>query len=71
MDKLIALIFMSLFAFGVVVVFSLFGAIVTQWAWEGSVAQIFHLPGLSIWQAFWLNLLGGMVCKSSSLKLKD
>lgn len=40
-------------------------AFITQWAWDGSVAEIFHLPEITYWQAFWLNILGGMLCKGS------
>ena len=66
MDKLIAGLFMFLVVFVVTLAFSLILAVVTQWAWSGSIAQIFHLPELTFFQAFWLNVLGGMVCKGSS-----
>lgn len=66
MDKLLALLFGALLIFVVVMFFAFLFAVITQWAWAGSVAQIFHLPELDFWQAFWLNVLGGMVCKGSS-----
>ncbi len=66
MDKLVV----GLFGFGFVLLFvflfSLLGAIITQWAWSNSVGEIFHLADLTFWQAFWLNVLGGMLFKSSA-----
>jgi hypothetical protein len=67
MDKLVGAIFAAIFMFMMVMFFAFLFAIITQWAWEGSIAQIFHLPNLTFWQAFWLNTLGGMLCKSSSV----
>lgn len=66
MEKLVAAVFIALIAFCLIMFFSLLFAFITQWAWAGSVAQIFHLQPLEFWQAFWLNVLGGMVCKGSS-----
>ena len=70
MDKLIV----GLFGFALILVFvflfALLGAIITQWAWANSVAEVFHLADLTFWQAFWLNVLGGMLCKSSSVSSK-
>lgn len=66
MEKLIAGLLVGFIVFCMVLVFSLLFAVITQWAWAGSVAQIFHLPELNFWQAFWLNVLGGMVAKGSS-----
>ena len=65
MDKLFVFLAAALMLFSVVILFAFLGGIITQWAWAGSVAEIFHLPGLTFWQAFCLNLLGGMVCKGS------
>lgn len=66
MAKLITIVLTLLFGAFLVLVISLLFAIVTKWAWAGSVAQIFHLPELTFMQAFWLNMLGGMVFKSAS-----
>lgn len=46
-------------------------AIVTQVAWEGSVVEIFHFAPLSFGQAFWLNVLAGMLFKQTSSVKKD
>ena len=67
MDKFIAVVLTALGMFVIVLVLAFVFAIITQWAWAGSIAQIFHLPELTFFQAFWLNMLGGMVCKSSSV----
>ena len=66
MDKLLAFIVIAFLSFLLILFFALLFAVITQWAWAGSVAQIFHLPELTFNQAFWLNVLGGMVCKGSS-----
>jgi hypothetical protein len=63
MDKFIATFML---AFVLLFVLALIGAVFTQWGWNGSIAQIFHLSDLTFMQAFWLNVLGGMVCKGSS-----
>lgn len=62
MEKVIGAVFVALV---VGVLIALFGAIFTQYAWDHSVAEIFKLPEISFWQAFCLNMLGG-VCRSSS-----
>ena len=59
----------KMFAIGVtmfiiIVVLALLFAVITQWAWAGSVAQIFHLQPLTFMQAFWLNVLSGMLFKT-------
>lgn len=66
MDKLLAGLVVGIVMFMFILALSFLFAIVTQWAWAGSVAQVFHWPELDFWQAFWLNVLGGMVCKGSS-----
>lgn len=66
MDKLIAGLLVGLMVFCLVLLLSFVFAIVTQWAWAGSVGQIFHLADLTFMQAFWLNVLGGMIAKGSS-----
>jgi hypothetical protein len=65
-EKLVAASGVVILLFGLMLVFAFLFAFVTQLAWAGSVAQIFHLPELNFWQAFCLNLLGGMVCKGSA-----
>ena len=66
MEKLFAVLFVAPIGFVVILFFSLLFAVITQLAWSGSVAQVFHLPELTFFQAFWLNVLGGMVFKGSS-----
>ena len=61
MDKIIAGLLLGFTIFAAVLGLSLLFAIVTQIAWEHSVAEIFKLPLLTFWQAFWLNVLGGML----------
>ena len=67
MDKFITALGFAVFMFVMVVLFAFLFAIITKWAWAYSIAEIFHLPELTFWQAYWLNVLGGMVCKSSSI----
>ena len=66
MEKLILAVTLFVAAFFIIILGSLLFAVITQWAWAGSIGQVFHLPDLTFWQAFWLNTLGGMVCKGSS-----
>jgi hypothetical protein len=66
MDKLITVILVAAFAFCLVVALSLVFAIFTMWAYNGSVAEMFHVQQIGFVQAFWLNVLGGLLCKSSS-----
>ena len=66
MDKLLAVMFGAVAIFAMLVFFAFLFAIITQWAWAYSIAQIFHLPELTFSQAFWLNVFGGMVFKGSS-----
>jgi hypothetical protein len=70
MEKFAAFIGGALIIFLMVVLMALLFAIITQWAWAGSVGQIFHLPDLTFFQAFWLNVFGGMVFKGSSASSK-
>jgi hypothetical protein len=41
-------------------------AFVTQIAWDHSFGQIFNLPHMTYWQAFWLNFLGSIVVKNNT-----
>lgn len=66
MEKILLMVAAAVFGFAIALLFAFIFAIITQWAWAGSVAQVFHLPELTFNQAFWLNVLGGMVFKSSS-----
>ena len=70
MDKLIAMFALAIGLLMFIFLFAFLSAFITRIAWEYSVAQIFHLPLLTYWQAYALNILGGMVCKSSSVKYK-
>ena len=67
MDKVIEVVGLAILGLTVVFLFAFIFAFITCWAWSGSVAQIFHLPELTYSQAYWLNVLGGMICKSSSI----
>ena len=67
MDKLLAVLIVLVGGFVLVVEVAFLFAIFTQLSWDASIGQIFHLPPITFWQAFWLNFLGGMVCKSSSV----
>lgn len=64
----IAFSFIGVFILGILI--SLLFAWVTQIAWQYSVGEIFHLPNLTFWQAFWLNMFGNTVVRSSSSSSK-
>jgi hypothetical protein len=66
MDKFIKVL--GVFAFTVCCIFMLafLFAFITRWAWSGSIVPIFHVQEITYWQAYWLNVLGGMVCKGTS-----
>jgi len=70
MEAFVKIVGVVVVAFFTIMFVSALFAVITQWAWSGSVGQIFHLPDLTFWQAFWLNMLGGMVCKGSSSSSK-
>jgi hypothetical protein len=59
MEKLITTVLAIVLAF--ILAFPL--AWVTQYAWNHSVAEIFHLQEIDFWQAFCLNILGGALFK--------
>jgi uncharacterized membrane protein len=67
MEKVVGAVVLMLV---MVFVLALLGAIVTQYAWDHSIAEIFKLPEISFFQAFCLNLFGGMVFKSSGSSSK-
>ena len=71
MEKLIVALFGALFLFVLTVFFAFLFAIIAQYAWANSIAQIFHLSELTFWQAFWLNVLSGMLFKSTSAVSKS
>ena len=66
MDKLIAGIFIASAGLLLILVFAFFFAFVTKLAWAYSVAEVFHLPELTFFQAFAMNVLGGMLFKGSN-----
>ena len=51
--------------FLMILVFAFVFAIITMWAWNNSVAEIFHISEIGFMQAWWLNILGGMLFKST------
>jgi hypothetical protein len=65
-SKLIIGVFAGIGLFILVCALGLLFAVVTQYTWAHSIAEIFHLPELTFWQAFCLNVFGGMVFKGSS-----
>jgi hypothetical protein len=67
MDKLIGFLGVAILGLAFIFLLAFILAWITQWAWSGSVAQIFHLTELTYWQAYCLNVLGGMLCKNSSV----
>lgn len=52
-------------AIGTVVLIAAALALVTQWAWIGVVVPTFGLPAVTLLQAFQLNLLAGLLVKST------
>lgn len=66
MDKLIAGLFLALAAFLAIAFFAALFAVVTQWAWAGTLVELFRFPELSLLQAWKLNILGGMLCRGFS-----
>ncbi len=67
--KLITISITIIAAIIVVLVAALLGAIVTMFAWNYSLADMGIaglVPHIGFWQAFWLNVLGGMLCSRSS-----
>lgn len=59
------LIIAGITAIIVVVLLSAALALVTQWAYMGVMVGAFGFPAISLLQAFQLNLLAGMLVKSS------
>lgn len=59
------LIFGGLAAIVVVVILSAALALVTQWAYMGVMVAAFGFPSITLLQAFQLNLLAGLLVKSS------
>lgn len=52
--------------FLIVAVVAMVLAVPTMLAWNYSMPHIFHLPEVGFWEAFSLNILSGMLIKSSS-----
>jgi hypothetical protein len=52
-------------AVAVVIMFAFILSFVVQWAWDGVMVSAFALPSLTLLQAFQLNLLAGLLVKSS------
>ena len=50
---------------GIVVGAALVFALITEWAWNGTMPVIFGLPTITFWQGFQLNLLSGILLKST------
>jgi hypothetical protein len=50
----------------VIIVAAIFG-LVTAWAWNTVMPQVFGLPSIDIVQGFALNLLGGALFKSNHI----
>ena len=48
-----------------VVLTALLFAVLTMFAWNNSVHELFNLPVIDFWQGFWLNMLSGMLVKST------
>jgi len=62
-----------LVVFGAVVLVFVVGIIFafpTMWLWNWLMPEIFNLTEITIWQAFGLNLLSGILLKSSTAAVK-
>jgi hypothetical protein len=70
MDKLIAMLLVALLGFLAIAFFAALFSFITQWAWSGTLVPLFHFPELSLFQAWQLNILGGMLCKGSAVSSK-
>jgi hypothetical protein len=67
MDKIIAALLVILGGFALVLIVAALSSVVTMFAWDHSIAQVTTLPQLNLTQAFFMNVLGGMLFKSASL----
>jgi len=65
MDKILAMLVIVLGGFALVLIAAAIFSVVTMFAWDHSIAQITTLPQLNLTQAFFMNVLGGMLFKSS------
>ena len=65
MDKILAMLVIVLGGFALVLIAAAVFSGVTMFAWDHSIAQITTLPQLNLTQAFFMNVLGGMLFKSS------
>ena len=51
---------------GVVVVASILFAFPTMWLWNWLMPHLFNLPQITLWEALGINLLTGLLFKSST-----
>lgn len=56
---------------GLVIVLGLITALPTMWLWNWLMPDIFNLSTISFWQALGLNLLSGILIKSSSITINN
>ena len=56
--------------FLVIFIFAFLGAFITQFAYNHSLVELYGVKEISFFQAWCLNMLGGMVCKSSGSSSK-
>jgi len=50
----------------IIFLFAMLLAFPTMWLWNWLCPELFHLPYIVFWQAFGLNMLCGILFKSSS-----
>jgi hypothetical protein len=65
MERIIAFATATLVGLGLVAGGALLTGLVTAWAWNGVAHGALGLPAITFWQGFQLNLLGGLLVKSS------
>jgi hypothetical protein len=63
MEKFLVAVVGGLMVFVLLVVLAFVFAVVTMWAWNNSVAEIFHISEIGFMQAWWLNVLSGVLFK--------
>lgn len=48
-----------------VMVLALIGSVFTYWTWNALMPDLFQLPAISLWQAFLMNVLSGILFKTN------
>ncbi len=70
MQTLLTVVFAMLLAVVIIAVGATLMAPITWWAWNGTMPMVFGLPSIGFWVALKLNVLSGMLIKSSLSQAK-